>query len=242
MPHGLPDWGLTGPKTTVYGLDDVGEAAVRLGSPVSWDRRGDVVFVDSFNEGGGRPEIYDPWVGATTDLVTDYALHGPLALRFNFDADSRHDMFLEYYHPPQTNAALGLEMSFSMNANVSFVLLGIEQHTETDYWARVYIDCETWQLWYWDLDRVYQPHSAIPPLEQDLHTWHAFKMVMDPVNAEYVRVMIDYLSYDLKGLAIPPNPFPADRRSLWRAGGAPIDVAGGMMEIDRVIGTQNEPV
>lgn len=31
MPHGTPDWGLVGPKTTTYGVDDLGEHAVRMG-------------------------------------------------------------------------------------------------------------------------------------------------------------------------------------------------------------------
>ena len=48
MPHGTPDWGLVGPKTTTYGMDDEGEAAVRLGSPHFFDRRGDVLLLTDF--------------------------------------------------------------------------------------------------------------------------------------------------------------------------------------------------
>jgi len=62
MAHGTPDWGVTASKKTIYSLHDMGELAVRLGSIVSFDRRGDVIFSDSFQNGLGK--VYASGVGA----------------------------------------------------------------------------------------------------------------------------------------------------------------------------------
>ena len=48
MAHGTPDWGVTAGAVTTYQVTDLGELAVRLGSPISHDRRGDVIWWDDF--------------------------------------------------------------------------------------------------------------------------------------------------------------------------------------------------
>lgn len=51
MPRGMPDWGEYSPQEVVSKLLDNAELAARLGSPVLFDRRGTVIFMDDFNCG-----------------------------------------------------------------------------------------------------------------------------------------------------------------------------------------------
>jgi hypothetical protein len=46
-----PDYSKYLPNSTRFSLDDMGELAVRLGSHIIYDRRGEVVFIDDFSKG-----------------------------------------------------------------------------------------------------------------------------------------------------------------------------------------------
>ena len=51
MAHGAPDWFGTTPQGMVHRVADLAELAARLGSPDVFDRRGNVLFMDSFENG-----------------------------------------------------------------------------------------------------------------------------------------------------------------------------------------------
>ena len=57
MAHGARDFGIYAPKETIVTIEDLGELAVRLGSPVNYDRKGDVVWVDGFEDGIDKWDI-----------------------------------------------------------------------------------------------------------------------------------------------------------------------------------------
>ena len=48
MSRGQPDFGLYAPKTIGAGISDLGELAARIGSIITFDRRGDVYWFDDF--------------------------------------------------------------------------------------------------------------------------------------------------------------------------------------------------
>ncbi|GAI90305.1 unnamed protein product, partial [marine sediment metagenome] len=99
MPHGTPDWGLVGPKDTVYGLDDLGEHAVRLGTPHLWDRRGDVIWMSDFREGLGDVGTFvGPGAGGSVVLHTEYARQGAYCVQLTTDKDDEI-AFLHKYLP-----------------------------------------------------------------------------------------------------------------------------------------------
>ena len=70
MTHGVQDFGASSGQNSTYGLTDLGELAVRLGSPVSFDRRGDVVMMETFEDG------LDAWV---TDGLWSWLGRRPVA-------------------------------------------------------------------------------------------------------------------------------------------------------------------
>lgn len=50
MAHGYADYGTQGPLDTVYSIQDLGELAARLGSIAVFDRRGNVIWLDDFED------------------------------------------------------------------------------------------------------------------------------------------------------------------------------------------------
>jgi hypothetical protein len=68
MAHGRPDFNLTAGVRTTYRWSDFDELAARLGSPVSYDRRGDVIFIESFEHGDGMITWATGGAGSTAGL------------------------------------------------------------------------------------------------------------------------------------------------------------------------------
>ncbi len=121
MPHGTPDWGLVGPKSTVYGLDDLGELGVRLGSPVVWDRRGDVVFATDFRNGAG--DVYLDWVGAAGGSVlhAGNTRQGAYCLKLTAGSDLTLWAAVTKNLPFLVSGRLGMEVSFSYDTDTDYV-------------------------------------------------------------------------------------------------------------------------
>jgi len=69
MPHGAPDWSNVVKYEKVHRLDDMAELVARLGSLVIYDRRGDLVWCDSF-EYGLQAWEKDPQGTGAAALVT----------------------------------------------------------------------------------------------------------------------------------------------------------------------------
>ena len=70
MPHGAPDDSDVVKRGDNYRLDDMAELAARLGSPVTFHRFGDVVWIDTFETGLGG------WVVGATDPASVVYLQG----------------------------------------------------------------------------------------------------------------------------------------------------------------------
>ncbi|GAH57763.1 unnamed protein product, partial [marine sediment metagenome] len=73
--HGKPDWGMQ-VKSTVYTLDELSELAVRLGSEVFFDRRGDVLLIDNFENGRTMSFWEKDGAGSEVVITADHARSG----------------------------------------------------------------------------------------------------------------------------------------------------------------------
>jgi len=149
MPHGTPDWGLVGPKQTIYGLDDLGEHAVRAGSPHLWDRRGDVYHQTNFSEG---LEVWRRVIGAAGDTVilyTGVVRHGAFSVQLTPGSPAVHQAGLINHFPIPRLSGIGLEYSFSTDDGHKYWYWGITQRRQLDeYEASVRFDVENELLEY----------------------------------------------------------------------------------------------
>ena len=123
MVHGTPDWGGAAPKSTTYKLDDHAELAVRLGSMVSYDRRGEVIWANNFAEGGRSFFCVGAGVGEETYLTCEGALSGGLCLCLktgNLVGDFQRAYQFGYY---TVEGGLGQEVWFAPMDNWSEFIL-----------------------------------------------------------------------------------------------------------------------
>jgi len=242
MPHGTPDWGLVGPKATTYGLDDIGEAAVRLGSPHLWDRMGDVVHITDFSEGLGIWGVTYWALPAYGTLYTGIARSGAYCVRLVTEGVAIHGTGLSAHIPMPRVGGIGLEYTFSTRSTQRFWWWNMLWRIGTDQWEATV---------QWDLvnDRLeYQGADGLWHLLADDVAWNDLdllcntgKMVIDSVNWQYSRFLLNDQTYLMTGIGLRyvgmgiANYFQV-RLELF--GPAAINAVG---YVDSVIVTQNEP-
>ncbi len=207
MPHGTPDWGHTGPKDTVFGLDDLGEHAVRLGSPVVWDRRGDVIFQTDFRDGLGDVRFFGSGAGQANGLWTGQARKGAFCVWLT--AGSTLDGYRGLLKPIPfpTLGYCGVEASWSFTANTSYI--------ELIWDIRMAADSPQPTL------RV-DPNTGLLECRMTVAAWHTIsttafpyqatrcvntmKMVFDLANRVYVRAILNEVEYPVPNVPIYVGP------------------------------------
>lgn len=242
MPHGTPDWGLLGPKTTVFGLDDLGEHAARLGSPHFFDRRGDTVFLTDFSEG---MSFFWPvaWGGAgTTGFSTGNSRTGAYAVRLTPGATAGDYAELQFMLAPSVLGPIGLEFTFG-SAEVGCYWEGWLHWNDGVDWAeaRIRVSMSTGELEYYIGAARWVHIATVGTMRAWASAMHTLKMVVDINREEYVRVLLNDQVYPLPGVPIPPvggvlAPHIRGHIRCTRLGAIMDDGY-----VDNVIITQNEP-
>lgn len=243
MPHGTPDWGLVGPKQTVYGLDDIGEGVARLGSPVLWDRRGDVIKVVDFRHGlqGGNTTA----VGGTTavDLYTGYARYGAYSIQVFCDDVANAEASWGFYCPYSIGGAFGFEVSFALIQLTQTLILSGTVYADADAWE-YYIEIrpEDQEIWYRHATLGVVILGDTPKFHNEAYWWNTLKVVIDTAMHSYERCLLNGRTYPIRGLPM---------RHIGGGGFESIGIGVGVMGsgdheeytyFDGIILTQNEPV
>jgi len=242
MSHGQPDFGMYTLAKTIYRLSDMGELAARLGSIVTFDRRGDVVWLDSFEDGLGAWNFTPGRPGALYATDNDVANRKGFSLKLTTDNVINTGILAASYRAVPVIGCLGFEVSFT--------------GPFTDEWWEFYLD-------YYDGAHVHRaivrlvggstivtiwvtaPGIHTFNLAYQLHSltrgFHTLKLVADFGNDIWKRVIIDNQSWSLTdyGLLVQGDiSFPR----LYVAANLTTRVnAVKERHIDDVILTQNEP-
>lgn len=209
MPHGTPDWGLVGTKDITYGLDDLGEHAVRVGSPHLWDRRGDVVYATSFREGLGMFRYAVSGAGGAVNLVTGHSRQGAYSIRLRTGSTVLRAASISLTLPFQDPSAVGLEFSFGAEESGSMLsaecqwLDGVNR-----YVARVIYDFGLQQVRYFTAGSVWVVLAAGISRYNSDWPGHTMKMVFDMRSNDYVRFMLDELAWDMRGIPVQQTAIP----------------------------------
>jgi len=242
-PHGTPDWGLVGPKSITYGLDDLAEAAVRLGSIVSYDRRGEVVWADNF-EFGGRPyNTTGSGAGNEAYLSADYPYEGALCLVLKTGPGAgdlcEFDRVLRY----PVLGGIGLEVAFApVPAMASFyVTLLLFDGTNVSRYTMAY-GHTSGNLFIRDHTGAYVVVGTPGILRDNFGIYSQAKLVVDTLTGHYVRGLLNEHTYDLRAYRVGVTPdatVPSLSATLDAYAGAS---GAAEVRVDNVIVTQNEPI
>lgn len=242
MPHGGPDWGTPGPLATVYTLEDMAELAARLGSIDTFDRRGNIVWLDDFEGTIKKWNETTDGTGGSIAISSEAARNGGFSAKFISPDEWNAKIGLEKYLPPPVESNIGFEYSWAHAHDLKYIY----QHAHfvemgKSYYFRLRYELDQDRLAYWsdepdwvDLKpRVYTAHAY--------HVWNTVKLVVDYLKKEYLRVIFNGTPFDLKGIVpqIGPGGTPPSLRIyIYAVNGTKVNK---VMYTDDVIITQNEP-
>ncbi|MBA7581835.1 hypothetical protein ES708_23746 [subsurface metagenome] len=241
MPRGQADFGMYAPKTVTSTLADMGELAVRLSSIVEYDRRGDVIYLDDFEE----PVL--KWSPLATGagyvrLDNTRAKSGCQAVKLYTDiggyADARITRFFSVFGVLRA----GIEISFSTlstGCNLSFLISYWDgtvgyQATVTFLGAdkKLYITSPT------GLDLV---EVATIGRLRDETLFYPMKLVADFIEHKYVRLLFGGNEYDISTLPIPTFGHTGGAYLLVNLTLTDVVAGGHNVWVDNFILTMSEP-
>jgi hypothetical protein len=242
MPHGTPDWGLTSGLATTYRWADLDELAVRLGSPVSVDRRGDVVFFDDFEHGLDKWSSGSSGAGAAHYLNTGGARSGYFSVRLIAGSDADRLCSLQAPRPIASLSPTGFEYSFSWDGGSEYIGNFIVFYTGSEllgFNARYNALLHTVEVK--DSLLGYQPlGTSVFPYTDPL-VFHPFKLVVDPITRHFVRVILGASQYDASAFSGEVTPDPTAPNVVLFAIHQGRAGFNDQILVDDVILTQNEP-
>lgn len=243
MPHGGPDWGTLGPLATVYTVEDMAELAARLGSIVTFDRRGNVIFMEDFQ--GSLAKVNTDWPGASGSVAisNERALHGAFSCKLVTLAEAAK--FTEVYLRLAYTVLgkLGVEVAWDMvdDSLMDSIEIWFQLYDGT-YYHKVAVSWEpsTKKWWYQGVGE-WKELSPTQILYSGDVSFNITKLVVDFVNQEYVRLISNNREYDMSGLVYstltpPQSPHILQTNRVIAAGDAACTVYLG-----HIIVTQNEP-
>lgn len=242
MPHGAPDWSKYRREAVTYSLQDLAELAARLGSIVTFDRRGDVIHMETWQFGTARWTLTGSGPRASTSLDHTAFLSQAtsLLLTGGTGRDGYASAISRIAYPGQLR--MGIEASFTTNDETHYIRLGIRLWNGTILYepaTRVYPNAD--EIGYEDDDTTYQKAADIPPTYHDANMFHTAKFVFDLSTGEYARVLYNNIEVDLTGYAFKSSASATGAHIEISLYAYSLDGLNALARIDNIIITQDEP-
>lgn len=184
------------------------ELAARLGSLQAYERRGQVVFTDSFENGlcnwtiGGN-------AGYTAELDPAIALHGGYSLHLITDT-SEDDWAHVIYSFGGLPADVGIGVAFwaRLETHGKEFEVGVAVADGTSsYMGTIKGTVSDSKLWYLDDEYEYAELGTWDPNASSTDYFRFFKVAIDPSTSKYLYAVIDGRQFDMRllGCWVDPN-------------------------------------
>src|SRR3990167_1185649 len=120
MTRSYPDWGRSAPVATVAPLADLGELAARLGSINTYDRRGNVAWLDDFEATLNKWGTGGDGTGNAVAISTSRARHGAQSVKLTTGSTGAKES--EIFHPEAypVLGKYGIEYSFVLGSSALY--------------------------------------------------------------------------------------------------------------------------
>lgn len=244
---GLPDYAALSPlgqkpAGPIYTLVDLGELAARLGSIDTFDRRGNVIWMDDFESGIGQ-WIIDGNVGYSVDWDGNRPKTGGFSCKLTTGPVTDDNIYIQKYIGFPVLSAMGIECSFSGETNWKYLDTCLQLYDGTDFYAAtIRYDHVNYKLQYVGADNDY--HDIVGgswACGEEEGYFDTLKFVADFTTGKYKRLLINNQAFDLSKISfykVAQTAKPLMLALIQLFTGADAAAIG---YIDDVIITQNEP-
>lgn len=244
----LPDYAALKPVGTVpigpvYTSTDIAELAARLGSIVTFDRRGNVLWFEDFENTLGAWTTHYSGIGGSVALSTTRARSGSFSAKLVTGNVTGNEVWISRSFPLPSSDRLGFEVSFTIVEQMATIKfqIKIDAINGNAYWLAIQYTYATKKLEYQGID--WEWHTIQEILMGSSYSWfHTMKLVFDQHSGKYTRLIWDNAEFDLSTISyscdVGGGALP--KVTVWIEGVTASDL-NVPMYIDDVIVTQNEP-
>jgi hypothetical protein len=227
---------------TIYRMTDMGELAGRLGSIVTHDRRGDVIWLDDFEGGVEKWDFLGSGTGYAHAWSAERSRSGAFCCKLTTGSDSNKYITMTHRNPYPVKSKIGFEFSGAWDDLTGEVIFQVELFDgATQYTSRIRMDLANLKFYYLDGVAGYTEFYDAALFDEDDHLFNTFKLVADFENELYSRLIINNTAFDLSSYPIYKTAaatLPYLNAYVWLI----TDLAENKVAwIDDVILTQNEP-
>lgn len=242
MPHGTPDWAEMAPRSTVYGGIALDELAARLGSSVTHDRRGDVVWLEGFEDGVEKWALKGSGLEQKLEWSPHHARSGAFSALLISDSTGEHFASLTKILPLPVLGKMGLEASWAFEDRIESIHFRLSVYDGVHH-TLYQINYERVE----ERSRYVTTGGAGGDVVTDLKLHpsyilsHTFKMVVDLFAGKYVRAIINESEYPLLGIDAWRSDNEEEPRLEVEIKLTSVLGSNYRVYVDDVIVTQNEP-
>ena len=242
MAHGQPDFGMYSLASTIYKLADMGELAARLGSIDTFDRRGDVVWLDDFEDNIAKWLVTSLGTGAGVALSTEAARNGAKSAKITTGNAQNDYASIAKYLGSLVTGEVGAEISFTLSDSLIKVMLYLFYYDGTNqHFAGIDYRLDNDTLYYVNAAGGTSVIAAGVALAASQYLFHTIKLVIDLKNDKYARLILDGVEYDLSSYSYQVTASAAGPFFIMQFE-AQTNVADNIsIYADDAIITQNEP-
>lgn len=231
------------PVGPIYTMGDLGELAVRLGSIVSFDRRGSVVWLDDFEDNLGKWIASGGGTGNSQALSTDTARGGAKSAKLvtGSDAAGNYALLSRWFSLPKSYSRMGLEFHYSINDSNWYLVLGFTIY-ESDYYYRARVRVyQTGEIQIEDSTGTFQTVGTLTMPFGSITLFNALKLVVDVSERKYERLLFNQEEYDISTYSLYRLPTLGAYYAIVAIGCYTSEAVGKTFYVDDFILTQNEP-
>lgn len=184
-------------------LGDLGELAVRLGSPVSFNREGTVIWFTDMSYGSTPFTPASEGLGWDISPIAGLAMTGPLGLQLTAGRTDGASITLYRTFAPQALNKWGLEVGayFPDTFKEFHLILGWYDGTVAHRGRIIFSDVDQ-KIYYRDENNNPIEIGTMPELVSIYGQIQNIKLVIDVVKYEYVRLILNTVTYDLSGITL----------------------------------------
>jgi hypothetical protein len=239
---GLPDYGMYAALENMGNLVDYGELAARLGSMVTYNREGYIVFWDDFEKTPLKWETLLAGGNGFIGYSDEYAYFGGQSLKLQTHNQNSHYVYAQRYFPIVGLNKVGMQFILKHNTSVCQVRFDYKQILEGKvYYCRLYLNFNENKI------KVLNSGGTYTTIEDDFnphiggYLGNHFKIVFDNETQEYVRFLYNREEYNIEDIPVYNENLAIDDCCLCHFTLTAKENTAQTIYIDNFILTQNEP-
>lgn len=218
------------------------ELAARLGSIVTFDRRGDVLWMDDFESGIKRWLLRETGVDTRVTWSADYSNRGGFCVKLLAGTGVIRQAGIIFRNSYPTVSRFGLEVSWARLLSATGFDLDLVLYDGTyGYQALIKYEDPNRKWEYTDEAAGWQTLLTDYSSNDDGNWWHTAKLVVDLEAKRFVRAILGPNTVDMSDMVMYSWLDATTPHLMARVGINGVVAGGSTYLIDNVILTQNEP-